>query len=139
MIDKELVTRKFILITEDLRELRDLAAKPLGEYLASPRDEVLAERYLERIIGRMIDVNYHVLTRSGQAPPRDYYESFTALSHIGALDPQFATPIAACAGLRNRIVHEYEAIDPARVHAALQSAVVDIPAYLMRLAEHLGL
>ena len=139
MIDEELVTRKFVLITEDLRELRDLAAKPLAEYLASGKDEVLAERYLERIIGRMIDVNYHVLTESGQAPPKDYYESFTALSHIGALDPEFATRIAACAGLRNRIAHEYETIDPTRVHAALQAAVLDIPAYLKRLAEHLGL
>lgn len=139
MIDKELVTRKFVLITEDLRELRDLAAMPLGEYLASPKIEVLAERYLERVIGRMIDVNYHVLTESGQAPPKDYYDSFIALSHVGALDPEFATRIAACAGLRNRIAREYEVIDPARVHAALQSAVVDNPAYLKRLAEHLDL
>ena len=52
MIDKELVT------------------KPVAEYLASATDEVLAERYLERIIGRMIDINYHVLTESGQPPPR---------------------------------------------------------------------
>ena len=66
-------------------------------------------------------------------------QSFTALSGIGVLDREFATRIAACAGLRNRITHDYEAIDPARVHAALQSAVRDVPAYLKRLAEHLGL
>jgi len=139
VIDKELVTRKAVLITEDLRALGTLAAKPLAEYLGSPTDEVLAERYLERIIGRMIDVNYHVLTESGQAPPKDYYESFTALSGIGVLDREFATRIAACAGLRDRITHDYEAIEPARVHAALHSAVRDVPAYLKRLAEHLVL
>ena len=139
MIDKELVTRKVLLITEDLRALGPLAAKPVVEYLASPTDEVLAERYLERIIGRMIDVNYHVLTESGQPPPRDYYPSFTALAGIGLLDPEFATRIAACAGLRSRITHEYETIDPARVHDALQSAVRDIPEYLKRLAAHVHL
>ena len=53
-------------------------------------DETLAERYLERMIGRMIDVNYHLLTESGEAPPRDYFDSFTALSRIGALPPDFA-------------------------------------------------
>jgi uncharacterized protein YutE (UPF0331/DUF86 family) len=139
VIDKELVTRKVLLVTEDLPALGPLAAKPVAEYLASATHEVLAERYLERIIGRMIDVNYHVLTESGQPPPPDYYQSFTALATIGMLDHAFAKRIAACAGLRNRITHEYEAIDPARVHEALQSAVRDIPEYLRRLAAHVGL
>jgi uncharacterized protein YutE (UPF0331/DUF86 family) len=139
VIDKELVTRKVLLVTEDLRALGPLAAKPVAEYLASATDEVLAERYLERIIGRMIDINYHVLTETGQPPPPDYYQSFTALATTGMLDQAFAKRIAACAGLRNRITHEYEAIDPARVHEALQSAVRDIPEYLKRLAAHVGL
>ena len=73
MIDRELVTRKMVLITEDLRQLESLAGKPVSEYVASPTDEVLAERYLERVIGRMIDINYHVLTEAGEAPPKDYY------------------------------------------------------------------
>lgn len=139
MIDKELVTRKIVLITEDLKPLGQLASRPVADYVASPTDEVLAERYLERIIGRMIDINYHVLTESGQPPPRDYYDSFTALATVGMLDHDFATRIAACAGLRNRIAHEYETIDPLRVHEALQSAVRDIPAYLRRVAEYVGL
>ena len=139
MIDKELVTRKIVLITDDLKALEPLGHKALADYLASAIDEVLAERYLERIIGRMIDINYHVLTESGQAPPKDYYQSFTALADIGLLDREFAGRIAACAGLRNRITHEYEPIDPARVHGALRAALQDIPVYRRRLAEHVGL
>jgi uncharacterized protein YutE (UPF0331/DUF86 family) len=139
VIDKELVTRKIVLIAEDLKPLGQLASRAVADYIASTTDEVLAERYLERIIGRMIDINYHVLTESGQPPPRDYYESFTALATVGMLDRDFATRIAACAGLRNRIAHEYETIDPLRVHEALQSAVRDIPAYLRRIAEFVSL
>jgi uncharacterized protein YutE (UPF0331/DUF86 family) len=55
----------------------------------------LAERYLERIIGRMIDINYHVLTESGQPPPPDYYPSFTALATI----PEYLKRLAAHVGL----------------------------------------
>jgi uncharacterized protein YutE (UPF0331/DUF86 family) len=139
VIDKELVTRKIVLIAEDLKPLGQLASRAVADYIASTTDKVLAERYLERIIGRMIDINYHVLTESGQPPPRDYYESFTALATVGMLDRDFATRIAACAGLRNRIAHEYETIDPLRVHEALQSAVRDIPAYLRRVAEFISL
>lgn len=128
-----------VLILEDLKALEPLARKSLADYAASPTDETLAERYLERMIGRMIDVNYHVLTESGQPPPKDYYQSFTGLAAIGVLEREFADRIAASAGLRNRIVHEYDQLDPARVHAALQSALRDVPVYLRRLTEKLGL
>lgn len=130
MIDQELVTRKLVSITADLKALAPLAAKPREQFVASETDEVLAERYLERIVGRMLDINYHLLIESGQPPPRDYYESFTHLAHAGVLPSAFASRIAACAGLRNRLVHEYDSIDPERVHEAAASALRDVPEYL---------
>jgi uncharacterized protein YutE (UPF0331/DUF86 family) len=130
MIDPELVTRKLALITADLQALAPLAAKTLDEFLASDTDEVLVERYLERIVGRMLDVNYHLLVESGQRPPKDYYESFTQLAKVGVLSAAFATRIAACAGLRNRLVHEYDDIDPERMHEAASTALKDVPDYL---------
>jgi len=136
VVDRELVTRKLAMIVDDLRAVTPIAAKPLDDYLASSTDEVLAERYLERMIGRMIDVNYHLITDAGHAPPRDYYESFTQLGGLGVLSPSFASQIAACAGLRNRIVHEYDDIDPRRVYEGLQAAVRDIPEYLRRVHRH---
>jgi len=137
MIDRELVTRKMVLISEDLRRLETLAAKDREEYLASEIAETLAERYLERMIGRMIDVNYHLLTESGEAPPRDYFESFLALSRIGALPADFAARLAPCAGLRNRIVHAYDDLDPGRVYDALRAALGDVPSYLVAIRRFL--
>jgi uncharacterized protein YutE (UPF0331/DUF86 family) len=138
MIDPELVTRKMLLITADLRALEPLARHPLEDYIASATDEVLVERYLERIIGRMIDVNYHLVTEAGHPPPRDYFDSFTQLARIGVLPPAFATQIAASAGLRNRLVHEYDEIDPERVYAGLQAAVRDVPDYLRHVERYVS-
>jgi uncharacterized protein YutE (UPF0331/DUF86 family) len=137
MIDPELVTRKMVLITADLRALEPLASRPLDEYIASPTDEILVERYLERIIGRMIDINYHLLTEAGHPPPRDYFDSFVHLARLGVLSAAFATQIAACAGLRNRLVHEYDEVDPERVYAGLQAAIRDVPVYLRHVREYL--
>lgn len=137
MIDAELVTRKMVLIAQDLTALQPIAGKALADYLASPVDEVLVERYLERIIGRMIDVNYHLLTESGHPPPPDYYQSFVQLARLGVLAHEFAARMAGCAGLRNRIVHEYNELDPRKVYEALQGALHDIPLYLRRLEEYL--
>ena len=137
MVDRDLVTRKIALVVDDLRAVTPIAQKRLDDYLASATDELVTERYLERMIGRMIDVNYHLVTEAGHAPPRDYYESFTQLAKLGILPPAFASQIAACAGLRNRIIHEYDEIDPRRVWEGLQAAVRDIPEYLRRVHEHL--
>lgn len=137
MIDRELVTRKMVLIGEDLRRLEALASKGRDEYLADEIDETLAERYLERMLGRMIDVNYHIVTELGEAPPRDYFESFLALQRVGVLSQELARQLAPSAGLRNRIVHDYDELDPARVHDALQTAVRDIPRYMSEVRRFL--
>jgi uncharacterized protein YutE (UPF0331/DUF86 family) len=136
VIDHELVTRKIVLVLRDLTAVQPIAGKVLPEYLATPADEVLAERYLERMIGRMIDINYHLLTQAGQPPPADYYASFLQLAGIGVVDHEFARRLAASAGLRNRIVHEYDELDPQKVYEALRAATRDIPEYLGRVNEY---
>ena len=138
MVDRDLVTRKMALILDDLRAVTPIAQKPLDDYLASATDEIVTERYLERMIGRMIDMNYHLITEAGHAPPRDYYDSFTQLAKLRILEPPFASQIAACAGLRNRLVHEYDDIDPRRVYEGLQAAVRDVPEYLRRVNDYVA-
>lgn len=137
MIDPTLVIRKINLISEDLNELLSLSRKSLEEYLASRVDEVLAERYLERAIGRMIDINYHLITESGHSPPSDYDQSFIELGKLGILPAALALQIAGCAGLRNRIVHEYDEIDPRKVYEGLQAAVQDIPQHLAHVHQYI--
>lgn len=131
MIDKQLVIRKLALIAGDIVQLEVFAAQSEQEYLSSPINEAAAERYLERTIGRMIDVNYHLVTELGNPPPKDYFNSFTELArscHI--LEPEFAKTIAHAAGLRNRIVHEYDDLDPVKIYDAIRHAVEDIPIYM---------
>lgn len=135
-VDPELVTRKLLLIARDLDELAAIRDRGQEAYLVSRVDQAVAERHLERMIGRMIDVNYHLLTGSGQAPP-DYFGSFTQLASIGVVDAAFARELVAGSGLRNRIVHEYDELDHARVFEALARALTDIPAYVGAVQRHL--
>jgi uncharacterized protein YutE (UPF0331/DUF86 family) len=86
----------------------------------------------------VIDITDPLIADAGHAPPRDYDESFTQLATLQILPPAFASQSAACAGLRNRLVHEDEEIDPRRGWEGLQAAVRDIPEYLPCLHEHLA-
>lgn len=130
MIDRQLITRKMSLILEDLAGMARLSKLSRAQYLEDSINEALAERYLERAIGRMIDINFHLITESGHAPPKDYHESFTRLGTLGVMTTDLAKETAMAAGLRNRIVHEYDDIDPERVYEALPVAIRRIPAYL---------
>jgi uncharacterized protein YutE (UPF0331/DUF86 family) len=60
-----------------------------------------------------------------------------ALSRIGALPAGFAARLAPCAGLRNRIVHAYDDLDPGRVYDALGAALVDVPTYIAAIRRSL--
>ena len=112
MIDRELITRKMSLILEDVAAMTRLSRLSRAQYLEDSINEALAERYLERAIGRMIDINFHLITESGHAPPKDYHESFIRLGTLGVMTSDLAKETAMAAGLRNRIVHEYDDIDP---------------------------
>lgn len=136
MIDRELVNRKIVLIAPDLEELTTIVAGGREVFLTERLHQVVVERYLERIIGRMIDVNYHLLTETGHPPPKDYFQSFTELGGT-VLPLTFARKIAYVAGLRNRIVHEYDEIDPSRLFDSLAAAAGDIPIYLKHVVEYL--
>jgi uncharacterized protein YutE (UPF0331/DUF86 family) len=128
-VDLELVTRKLLLISADLDVLRSIHARGEAAYLASRIDQAVCERLLERIVTRMIDVNYHVLTATGHPPPADYHASFQQLGSIGCLDAVFAARIARAAGLRNRLVHDYDDLDQQLLFGALAGALDDVPAY----------
>ncbi len=129
-VNSELVQRKITLILEDLDQLRQLAALTLEDYLADQRNEVLAERYLERIIGRVIDINFHVVTEESLITPKDYSESFIRLGGIGILDRSKAEHFAKLAGLRNLLAHEYNGIDVRLIHQSIQEIVAELPEYL---------
>ncbi len=129
-IDANLVTRKLVLISADLATLRTIHAKEREDYVSNVTSQAVAERLLERIVTRMIDINYHLITATGAPPPSDYHASFQQLARIGVLDVRFATRVAGAAGLRNRLVHDYDDLDHQLIFAALAQALTDVPAYV---------
>jgi len=74
--------------------------------------------------------------RPNENPPADYYASFTQLATRGVYDTEFGRRIAACTGLRNRIVHEYDEVDRRRVHEALTTTIRDVATYLRAVEDY---
>ncbi len=135
MIDKDLLARKILLISTDLNEIESHAEVPIKEYLEDTLLQAAMERYLERMIGRMIDINYHISTELGEAPPPDYFQSFLVLGDLDVMPVEFAREMATTAGLRNRLAHEYDRLDPEKVHEAAGRAAGDVSKYLEYIAK----
>jgi uncharacterized protein YutE (UPF0331/DUF86 family) len=68
----------------------------------------------------------HWLADAGQDVPGSYREIFVALAERGALSRELAEKLAAAAGFRNLVAHQYGVLDPARVHEMAANELGDL-------------
>lgn len=136
-LDQQLIHRKAKFIEEDLQKLTSY--QKLGEktYYNDEAAQLAVERLMERIIGRLIDINYHLLKEKFGKLPIDYFDSFMALSKEGVVAEDLARSVAKSVGLRNILAHEYDTIDPKKVYQAINDALIDVPQYLSSLLSSL--
>ncbi len=110
MIEERLIKRKLTKLKEYLKELQPFAEIALQDYISDYKNKRTVERDIQLIVECACDINNHILMETQERPPKDYYSSFTDLSKIKVLPQKFTSAIAETAGLRNRLVHEYEEI-----------------------------
>lgn len=131
MLDRELVKRKLALNERELQRLIQFEGLTIDEIARDPGKHAAVERYLERLIGRAIDVNQHIIAEKGDATLRvtRYRDTFLALAELGVYPKEFAEKIAPSAGLRNALVHDYNNIDPQLLEKSIGEAIKEFNEY----------
>jgi len=129
-VDREVVRRKLERIASNLRLLEPMKDLSLEAYRADVYRRKATERLLQEVVEAAVDVNLHLLTGTGRPAPDDLYSSFLALGEAGILDSSLAARLAPSAGLRNRLVHEYDRLEDALVLASVGGALELYPRYL---------
>jgi uncharacterized protein YutE (UPF0331/DUF86 family) len=94
MVNKELVRRKLSKLILYLNELSGVKDYSLQDYLDNYFIKRTTERLLQLIVEVATDINGHIIVDSGDPPPKDYFQSFILLSHLGVIDNVFAKKIA---------------------------------------------
>jgi uncharacterized protein YutE (UPF0331/DUF86 family) len=61
--------------------------------------------------------------KPGDNLPDSYYDNFLGLGSLGVLPLRLSQNLAPSAGLRNRLVHEYDSIDDKIVYSSAKQAV----------------
>ncbi len=129
-IDIDIIRRKIKLIESDLSKLEKYKDLTLPEYLKDELKQLVVERLLERITGRTIDLNYHILKEEYEIMPQDYYNSFIEIGKNKIVTEELAKEMAGMAGLRNALAHDYDKIDQNLIFNSFKLALVQIPNYL---------
>lgn len=121
-VEIEIVRRKLGVIIENLRALEPIRDMTQEEYIGDLYRRKAAERLLQELVEKAIDINTYVIVQAGHIAPSDYYESFLKMGEykIISLDP--ASKLAPSAGLRNRLVHEYNQLEHSMVLDAVRIA-----------------
>lgn len=117
-VDAAVVRRKLAHILATIETLRPIAGFTLAEYRARVWERKATERLLQEAIEAALDVNYG---------------TFLRLADLGIISPDLARAVAPSAGLRNRLVHEYDEIDDAKVLASVSSTLQIYPRFVQSI------
>jgi len=109
-----------------------------AEYSADIYRRKATERLLQELIEAAIDINIHIVAATGNPPPDDYYESFIKAGEFKILSPQLAEKLAPSAGLRNRLVHEYNGLDHTMVLRSVKMAQELYPHYIKEINDYIA-
>lgn len=137
MTDPLIVRRKLNKMIEYLGQLEEVDQYKMENYLDNFFVKRTAERLIQLIVETATDINGHLIVSSGHKPPADYYTSFIKLSECQIVGQKFAEEIAPSAGLRNRLVHEYEEIDDEIVYKSIQKTIESYKEYIKKIENYL--
>jgi uncharacterized protein YutE (UPF0331/DUF86 family) len=126
-IDKGIIRRKLAIIIENLNALQPIETMPGEDYI----DDIYKRKAAERL-------NIHIIVQTGNNAPDDYYESFIRAGQLSILSPGLAEKLAPSAGLRNRLVHEYDLIENTMVLDAVRKAGDLFPHYVKDIENYLA-
>ncbi|HZN95582.1 MAG TPA: DUF86 domain-containing protein [Myxococcales bacterium] len=129
-VDREVISRKLGVIQDALVVLEQAGAIDLDAYRRDIWRRKGTERILQEMVEAAMDVAAHLMVETGRAAPVDGRSAFINLGSAGVLSMELARALAPAAGLRNRLVHEYDEVDDRIVFDAVGEAKALFPRFI---------
>ena len=136
-VEKEVIRRKIAVFIENLKALEAVKDITIEEYRDDIYKRKATERLLQELIEAAIDINTHIIVQTGNSVPDDYFESFIKAGEYNIIPKNIAGKLAPSAGLRNRLVHEYDLLDHSRILEAVKIAEDLYPRYIKAIEDYL--
>lgn len=127
----EVVKKKLESITNYLNDLLPYKKITFDEFMQKHYE---IERILELLVMTASDIVFHMISDKGEPSPASYKAAFLRAGELKIISKKLSENLALSAGLRNILVHEYEALDYKIVHKSIPSAVRDFTAFIKKLS-----
>lgn len=137
-IEKGVIRRKLAVIAENLKVLEPIKEMTREEYIEDVYKRKATERLLQELIEAAIDINTHIIVQTGNIAPDDYYESFIKAGGLKIISVDLAEKLAPSAGLRNRLVHEYDLLEHPMVFDAVRMAEELYSEYVKEIEDYIS-
>lgn len=136
-IETVIVTTRLELIARYLDNLKKFNKISLEDYLNNFESQLIVERLLQLMTQAAIDINEHILSKLNPGNSTTNFEAFIELGKYGVISSELGKQLAPSAGLRNRLVHEYDDIDSNQVFKAISFALEQYPLYVQQVNSYL--
>lgn len=134
---QEVVARKLVALSAYVDELRPKTRVGLPAYRKNGTLRRAVERLLQLCVESAVDACAALAAEHGRDPASTMRGDIEAAAAAGAIPEDLASRLGAAAGLRNRLVHDYERLDDALIWAAARSAARDFPLLIAAMTTYL--
>ena len=133
----ETIIDKLIKMREYISQLKIIKPDSYKQYTEDNITRYAVERLMQLIVDLALDINNILLSYNKKPPASDYFNSFIDLVECGVLGEVLALGIAPSTGLRNRLIHEYEAINNEVVYNSIDKVVDMYSMYMIEVNKYI--
>ena len=133
----ESIIRRLQALRDYIHRLRPYQSRSLQELTEDEIVYAAVLRWLQLAAQCVMDITSHLHTELDLEPVDEYDEVILGLGRHGVLPREFAQRICKLPRLRNILVHEYLAIDPAKVHDVLLYGLDDLEEFIEHIQSFL--
>lgn len=125
-----LIQRKLLNMDKYISQLQLQLQTSQKRYLSDYTRQRAMERLCQVIIEFAIDTSMLIVTGLKMAPPESAREGFQKIYQLNVIDTKLLQSFERYVGFRNRIVHEYEALDQKIIYRTARNLVDDSRAFI---------
>lgn len=134
MVDESVLARKIAAVHDAVARIHEVLPPTVEAFLADrgARESVVLNLFVA--LQECLAIAVHWLADEGRRVPDTHREVLAALVDEGVVDPELGQRLAAAAGLRNLVAHQYGVLDWTRIHAIASSELGDLEAFCAEVA-----
>jgi uncharacterized protein YutE (UPF0331/DUF86 family) len=135
VVDKAILAAKVAAIRDAVARIGAVLPPSVAGFVGDRTAREIVVLNLFVALQECVALASHWMADEGWDVPATYGGLFKGLADHGVIDRTLAERLAAAAGLRNLVAHQYGVLDPARVYAIASSELDDLLVFAARLSE----